>query len=91
MITNNLQFMIENIRSNRLIDLLHEENCITDEERDYLLDQPNNFYKNDALLHWMRTIAFEQDRPIGLKVLECFRQSEQNFVVELLSKGGGNS
>ena len=88
-IRNNHQFLMENIKSGPLVDLLHEKNCITDEERDHLNNQPNNFYRNDALLHWMRAITFKQDK--GLKVLECFRQSEQNFVVDLLSKGGGNN
>ena len=89
-IRNNNQFLLENIEPSRFIDLLHEKNCITDEERYHLNNQPNNFYKNDALLHWMRTIAFKQDI-IRRTVLECMRQSEKNFVVaSLLSKGGGN-
>ena len=88
-IRNNHQFLAENIEPSHLIDLLHEKNCITDEEHYYLSNQPNNFYKNDALLYWMRTSAFKQD--IKLTVLECLRELEQNFVVELLSNGGGNS
>jgi len=89
-IRNNHQFLVENIKSSsRLIHVLHKENCITDDERCHLIAQPSNFHKNDALLHWMRSITFKKVK--SKKVLECFRRAEQSFVADLIENGGGNN
>src|SRR5688572_14944090 len=88
-IANNHQFLMENINSSRLIDLLHENNCITDEERDHLNKQPFSSNRNDALLRWMKTFSFKKGK--GQKVLECLRQTNQNSVADLLEKGGGKN
>lgn len=86
---NNYQFLVENIDSGRLINVLHEHNYITAEERDNLRNQPGRFYRNEELLHWMRTIEFKRDK--GQRVLQCFREGMQDFIADILSKGGGNS
>jgi len=85
----NHQFLVENVDSDRLIDLLSERNCITEEERSHLNNQPYNFFKNEALIYWMRAINYQQDK--GLKVLECLREAGQRFVLALLLEGGGNN
>ena len=87
-IRRNHQFLLENIDSTGLVSLLHKNGCITVEEQHHLNNEPFSFYRNDALLQWMRTISFKQER--GRRVIDCFRQTNQNFIVDLLETGGGS-
>jgi len=86
-IRNNRNYLLKTIEPNdELIDSLIYLNCVTEEQRNFILKQCSNRNKNAELLRLVRSF----DDTKFTKFVKCLRQTKQKTVARIVENGGGS-